>query len=274
MSKRILLPVLFFLLICSAGYAQQDTLPRENWEAYMAKLEKSPGSVMVDMALKSIAPREKFSYLLITGVKFIDCQDNGLPSKREFTDLYKISDTIKAQVDKTVSAIAAGTVTYQCQRLDYFYITDTAALRQQLVAIYKKRFPEYMYYINIKEDKKWDTYLNFLYPNEETLEYIENQKVLEALENGGDKLVKARLVDHWAYFKTAADRNCFSVYLVKNKFKTTIEKSEDPGFPFRLHFARTDKVNIAAISKLTLELKKQAAACHGQYDGWETFVVK
>ena len=248
----------------------------ENWDVYMARYKNKPSSVTLNMALKSVAPVEVLPFIVITGVSFKNCDEDGMPSKREFTNLYKISDSVKAVVDRLAKNNLVGSFTYLCQRLDYFYVSDTVGLRQQLTALYKEKFTQYIpYYINIKEDKTWAAYLDFLYPNEESYEFMQNQKMVTALQNGGDKLIKERLIDHWLYFKTDTDRNCFIIYATKQKFKIVAkERSSDPKAPFKLHIARTNKVDVPSISKITIELKRQAKKCNGEYDGWETFVVK
>ncbi len=248
----------------------------ENWDVYMAKYKSMPSSVTLNMALKSVAPVKTLPFVVITGVSFKNCDADGMPSKREFTNLYKISDSLKTIMDRVVTNNLAGSFTYLCQRLDYFYVSDTVGLRQQLAFFYREKFPQYSpHYINIKEDKTWTAYLDFLYPSEESYEFMQNQKLVTALQNGGDKLIKERLVDHWLYFKTDFDRNCFITYATKQKFAViSKERSSNPKTPFKLHVARTNKVDVASISKITIELRKQAKKCNGEYDGWETFVVK
>jgi Family of unknown function (DUF695)/Regulator of ribonuclease activity B len=248
----------------------------ENWDVYMAKYKSMPSSVTLNMAMKSVAPVKTLPFVVITGVSFKNCDADGMPSKREFSNLYKISDSLKTIMDRVVTNKLTGSFTYLCQRLDYFYVSDTVGLRQQLAFFYREKFPQYRpHYINIKEDKTWAAYLDFLYPNEESYEFMQNQRLVTALQNGGDKLIKERLVDHWLYFKTDIDRNCFITYATKQKFIViSKERSSDPKAPFKLHIARTNKVDVASISKITIELRKQAKKCNGEYDGWETFVVK
>jgi hypothetical protein len=82
-------------------------------------------------------------------------------------------------------------------------------------------------------------------------------------------------VDHWIYFSTEADRNCFIRYATQDNFKVeSKDKDSNLKLPFKLQLSRTDKVDLSSISKLTLELRRQAKKCNGDYDGWETFVVK
>lgn len=269
MSKNFLVAI--FILFPFLLMAQQ-----ENWDVYMAQYENKPGSILLNLSLKSIAPIKTLQFVVISGVSFRNCDSIGMPDKRELTNLYRISDSVQAIVNSSVKNNLVGSFTYLCQRLDYFYVNDTTGLRQKLTTLYKTKFPLYIPYINIKEDKNWTTYLNFLYPNEATMEFMQNQKVISALQKGGDKLVKARPVDHWLYFKTEADRNCFITYATKQQFKIVAEEKTANLIkaPFKLHLSRTDKVDAASISRITLELKKQANQCNGEYDGWETFVVK
>ncbi|MBL7746017.1 MAG: DUF695 domain-containing protein [Chitinophagaceae bacterium] len=275
MIKRIA-PLIFALYMpVQVLVAQTDTLPAENWDTYMAQYEKKAGSVLLNMSLKQVAPLRQYPYLVVTGVRFKDCPTGGFPSKREFNTLYKISDSVKSIVDRATPNIITGTFTFQCERLDYFYVKDTSWIRKWLNNMYQQRFPGYTPYINIKADTGWAAYLDFLYPNEETLDYMGNQKVLLALQRAGDKLERARTVDHWAYFKTDADRTCFINYALKNKFVITARDTiDDAGHPFSLYFSRTDKIDLPSISKITLELRRQVAKCNGDYSGWETVVVK
>lgn len=266
--KQIFYILVFFIPLASKAQA-------EEWDIYMAQYEKGVGSTLINMSAKKFAPEKKFPYVLVTGVIFADCTADGMPSKNEFSHLYAISDSVKAKIDKTNENIAVAAFTYQCERLDYYYLKDTAGLRQSLAGLYSNRFKQYQPYINIKEDKSWDAYLNFLYPNDETLEFMKNQKILKGLEDAGDKLDKARQVDHWIYFKTEDDRTCFINYVTKNNFRIEAkDKTKDISHPYKLQISRTDNVDIAAISGITLDLRKQAQKCKGDYDGWETFVVK
>ncbi len=168
----------------------------------------------------------------------------------------------------------AGTFTYQCERKDYYYIKDTSSIRLKLLALYKKHFPGYQPIINIRKDATWEAYLTFLYPNEETREYMYNEKVLTKLNEAGDKLDKERPLDHWLYFPDAKSRDSFVVYAKAKGFKIESKEMREGAKPFQLHISRIDKVDLPYISKLTLELRREARKYNAEYDGWETFVVR
>lgn len=247
----------------------------EHWDVYLAKYEKGVGSTMLNMGLKKNAPVKNFSFVLITGVKFKDCTGDGMPTKKEFENLYSISDSVKNWVSKATLHIPTGTFTYQCERLDYFYVNDTSKLRQLLKQSYQNRFPFYEPYISIKPDKDWDAYFKFLYPSEDMQEYMRNEKVVTQLFNAGDKLDKERQVVHSIYFSTEKDRKSFILYATSNKFRiVSKEKIDRTTMPLKLQISRIDKVQLETITKITVDLQKQVKRCNGEYDGWETFVIK
>jgi hypothetical protein len=246
-----------------------------NWDVYLAQFEKGPGSVTLNMDLIRRAPIVDLQFILITGVKTKRCDSNGFPIQTEFNNLYKISDSIISVVNHFTKAEVAGSFTYQCERLDYIYIKDTTLLRSKIAESYKKLFPEYTPYINLRVDKAWKAYKEFLYPNEETLEYMSNQKVINQLLEGGDDLSNSRQVDHWIYFQAKQDRDKFIKFAKDNSFKVESEdylKGEK--LPYQLRISRTDKVDLPSITKVTLQLKKEAIKLSADYDGWETFIVK
>lgn len=275
MMKIITLSLFYLILLTTEGLCQQDTATAENWDTYMAKYAKGPGSVMVNMSLKKSAPDAAYPHLVITGVKYGDCSREGFPSKREFSNLYVISDSVKAVVERNTAAILCGSFTYQCQRLDYFYVSDTSRLRLALSSLYMHTFPLYTYNISIKTEKDWSTYQDFLFPSDTLRDFMDNQKVLMALQRAGDKLTRSRAIDHFAYFKSEADRTCFISYILKKGFRVTRKDNNgEAGLPYALLFTRTDRPAVNTISKVTLDLRRQASRCNGEYNGWETIVIR
>lgn len=259
------------LLIPLASPAQEE----EAWDVYLAQYDKGPGSTLLNMNLKQVAPVKTHPYLLKTGVRFKNCNGDGLPEQGEFAWLNLISEAAALVVKRFSESVLAGTFTYQCERNDYYYVSDTAGIRDALMRMYSSRFAKYTPLVSITKDEKWETYLTFLYPNEETQEYMSNSKVVMELEKAGDKLEKERQVDHWIYFPTERDRKCFISYCTAQKFKIEAqETSKESKLPFKLQISRIDKADLSSISVLTLELRRQAAKCKGDYDGWETFVIK
>ncbi|MBB3697048.1 DUF695 domain-containing protein [Flammeovirga yaeyamensis] len=245
------------------------------WDVYMAQYENGPGSTILNMDLINSAPKKSLPYLVVTGVTTENCREDGFPQNDEFEKLHDVSDAVENKIQEVTTFEIVGTFTYQCERLDYVYVNDTTKIRQKLTEMYTSNFPEYEYYINIKIDEDWEAYLKFLYPNEETQEHMSNIKVVAKLAESGDNLEKARQVDHWLYFKDKKRRKLFTDAIIKEGFKIeSQEKRIDLRLPYQLRISRTDYVSPNEINTLTLKLRKQAKEFNGEYDGWETFVVK
>jgi hypothetical protein len=262
--------VLYLILIAPPIFCQEG-----NWDVYIAQYEKGPGSVTVNMDLINFSPKKHLPFVVITGVKTKKCSSEGWPDKEEFDNLYKVSDDIISAISVAVKSELVGSWTYQCERLDYIYVDDTTNIRQKIREIYKNKYSHYESYFNIRLDREWQAYRDFLYPNEETFEYMQNNKVIMQLVNAGDKLSKARQVDHWIYFKNPEDRNKFEDYVRKNKYKIEgKDKLKDSKSPYQLHISRTDLIDHNSINAITIGLRKKAKELNGDYDGWETFVVK
>jgi len=267
---KITLAALLLFVVPIAAFCQE----KANWDVYLASYEDGPGSTVLNMNLISEAPKATLPFVVITGVTYTACDEDGFPVKSEFDNLYAISDKINALLASVTKMEHVGSFTQRCERLEYIYVRDTSNIRAKLVELYKSKFKSYKYYINIEDDKDWQAYREFLYPNEETLEYMSNEKVLDQLRAAGDKLEKARKVDHWLYFKSDADRGKFVKYAEGQKFRIESKdyvKESDPSY--QLHISRIDMIDSGSINKLTLELKKRAKEFGGEYDGWETEVV-
>lgn len=267
---KLLAAILIIPAVCFSAYSQP-----ENWDIYLAGYDDGAGSTTLNMELINTAPKKELPYIVITGVTYTKCDEYGFAEPKELENLYEISDKVREAVTKVTKNEVAGTFMHQCERLEYIYVADTLMIRQRLDELYRKKYGAYKYYLNIKVDASWETYREFLYPNEETLEYMSNEKILEQLELAGDKLTQPRQIEHWLYFPTDKDRAVFSTYAKAEKFKIeSSERVEETSLPYQLHLSRVDKIDAESINTLTLALRRKARECNGDYDGWNTVVIK
>jgi hypothetical protein len=241
----------------------------------MGQYEKGPGATIVNMSARNAAPVKELQLLLVTGLNVENCNTDGMPEQEVLSLLSRVSSAVKMGIDSSVLNMFVGTFTYQCERLDHYYIKDSSGVRRRLEKLYTDSFPGSKPVINIKMDKIWQDYLDFLYPNGLSLEFMINEKILKKLTEAGDQPDKERPVDHWIYFTSDADEQCFIPYALKQRFKIiSKEKTDDIKRPFKLQISRADKVDLATISAITIDLKRVAMRCNGIYDKWETVLTK
>jgi regulator of RNase E activity RraB len=103
-----------------------------------------------------------------------------------------------------------------------------------------------------------------------------NRRTLAALRDAGDGLEAPRDVHHWIYFDRAEDRTAFEASAKKRGFSVVAERKHDDGAAgsLGLEIAREDRVDEGSIDALTIELRHFAGDVGGEYDGWESPVIK
>ncbi|MFV1884606.1 MAG: DUF695 domain-containing protein [Balneola sp.] len=269
--KSLLL--IFLLPTFYLAMAQENS---EVWDTYMASYEDGkPGSVTLRMDLIHSTPMRSHSNILITGIEYTTSREDGFPESETFQVLHKVEDELLDIVTSEYGGILVGSFMYNSERLQYFYIKSPNGLEERLEKFYKENYPANKHYINIKEDPIWEYYREFLYPNEETLNYMGDQSVIRQLMQAGDNLPKERRVDHWLYFESEKDLNDFAAQIKSKNFTIESKSINIEASPHhQLQIWRTDKVDIDTIYLITSELRRLASEHNGVYDGWETFVIK
>ena len=263
--------ILAFFVVSSFG---QNNV--ENWETYIAFYDdEKPGSTTVRMDLINEAPKEGFDYVLVAGLKYESIREDGFPENNTLQTLYKAGDELIELLNATTENIQVGSFMFDYERLEYFYIKSNNGIENKLRDFFNTNYPNNEYYINLEEDKNWSYYREFLYPSDEILEYLGDLKVVQALQEAGDNLTKARRVDHWAYFNERAKMNSFIAEVKEQGF--TVQNSgkiDQSTNPYQVQFHRIDNVDLDSIYTITSSLRRLAITYDGDYDGWETSVEK
>ena len=156
----------------------------ELWWSYLADYDGMPGSILTDLALKTRAPVHGFPIIVVTGISYQSRSDSsGLPDPSEFEFLERLGTKRLNVIAAHCPAILAGSFTHKNERLDYIYVVDAAGLEAELRSFYQTECATRQFYINVKNDPEWKDYLEFLYPNVQTVEYYRRDLIkLGALE--------------------------------------------------------------------------------------------
>ncbi len=212
--------------------------------------------------------------MLIVGAQFNKCLKNGFPTEDGLEDVFTFSDSTAIIIDKTTPNKLVGFLTYQCMGFDVFYVKDTVGLRDELTKVLEKNFSNRRPYIEIRRDKSWDYYRNYLYPRDFSAEFLIDQDYLHDLVLQGDDLKGLRKVNHWLYFKNVEKRNLFGKKMKKLDFSLdSIAYKKDKALPYELTISRKDSIVPISVYKLTFMLRSFSASMSGQYDGWSTEVI-
>ena len=245
----------------------------EDWDFYFVRVEGKLASMFVDLGAHSAAPNPNLPFMAYVRLHLKRPRENGLSSQDEFETLVAIEDALKAAlVGESIDYVGRAT-TNSCRDF-VFYVAPQTDWQTQVAACIRS-FDGYQYIAETREESDWSTYFNYLYPSDEDRQVIENRRVCETLESHGDLLSVAREIDHWAYFSDAKALNAYAADAQKLGFN--VRELIHPDQNSARHCAqlwRLDTPAYDSIDGITLPLFNMAVTHGGEYDGWESVVVK
>ena len=244
----------------------------QNWDFFMCRIEGAPASIRTNLALIEVAPLEGLTQRLQFYIKMQNPRPDGLSSNEEYPILCDIEDAIGEKAEAT-GAVSAGVVKSEGFLELWFYTQNAEALAKTCEEALQA-FEGYQSGYNIAEDPEWEDYFGFLYPDEFSYQTMQNRKVLMQLEKNGDKMEVPREIDHFFYFKEAAQQQAFAKEAEAKGFKVRFNddefvedrKAEGKEYPYMVEATREDSP--LAIDDIVWDLLELASPFEGNYDGW------
>ena len=244
----------------------------QNWDFFMCRIEGAPASIRTNLALIEVAPLEGLSQRLQFYIKMQNPRPDGLSSNEEYPILCDIEDAIGEKAEAT-GAVLAGVVKSEGFLELWFYTQNAEALAKTCEDALQT-FEGYQSGYNIAEDPEWEDYFDFLYPDEFSYQTMQNRKVLMQLEKNGDKMEVPREIDHFIYFKEAAQQQAFAKEAEAKGFKVRFNddefveerKAEGKEYPYMVEATREDSP--LDIDDIVWDLLELASPFEGDYDGW------
>ena len=244
----------------------------QNWDFFMCRIEGAPASIRTNLALIEVAPLEGLSQRLQFYIKMQNPRPDGLSSNEEYPILCDIEDAIGDKAE-AIGAVLAGVVKSEGFLELWFYTRNAEALAKTCEDALQT-FEGYQSGYNIAEDPEWEDYFDFLYPDEFSYQTMQNRKVLMQLEKNGDKMEVPREIDHFIYFKEAAQQQAFAKEAEAKGFKVRFNddefvedrKAEGKEYPYMVEATREDSP--LDIDDIVWDLLELASPFEGDYDGW------
>jgi len=262
-----------FFAVASRIMSGTESTVSDGWGFYFLLVDQKPAVISVDLGLARVAPNRSLPNLAYLRVHMRSPRPDGLSSNEEFDILVALEDKLIQQFTTSDATVYVGRNTSDGKR-DFFFYTRAADWRANVLKAIQG-FPEYQFETGTREDAKWETYFGFLYPDEMQLQTIKNRSVCDTLQKNGDPLTRPRQIDHWAYFDTALARDTFVSRAANLGFR--LANKIEPAAAGNNFGARISQVAIPsfdAIDGITLPLFELAKELGGEYDGWETEVIR
>ena len=244
----------------------------QNWDFFICRIEGAPASIRSNLALIEVAPLEGLSQRLQFYIKMQNPRPDGLSSNEEYPILCDIEDALGDKAE-AIGAILAGVVKSEGFLELWFYTQNAEALAKTCEEALQA-FEGYQSGYNIAEDPEWEDYFGFLYPDEFSYQTMQNRKVLMQLKKNGDKMEVPREIDHFIYFKEAAQQQDFAKEAEAKGFKVRFNddefvedrKAEGKEYPYMVEATREDSP--LDIDDIVWDLLELASPFEGDYDGW------
>jgi len=244
------------------------------FDVYMALVDGSPASIVLDMGAVPHAPVSSHSLRLQVRVKLLHPRDDGLRDASELEKMGEIEDTLSRHVSAKLDGIYVGRFTCEGSTTYVFYLPAKQAERAEDLESIIGDLGPYAWEWLTDDDPEWDYFTSFLYPDAVSLEAMANRQLLANLEKRGDRLEVSRDVDHLAYFPTREHATVAAEKLQNLGFRTDdVKRSEDEEHRWVLEFHRFDSLANGRPDEFCAEIQNIIRQYKGFYDGWGTVVV-
>jgi hypothetical protein len=248
---------------------------QEYWESYLKPIDGHKAMVSLNAGVADDVPDTEYMYVAFVKVKLALPKEDGLVGEEESHDVGFIEDRLEMESLRYRCGKYIGRIISHGE-VNFIYYLKLHFEWQNVVESAMGHFKEYSYEFGSRLDTEWEVYQKLLFPTIREWQIIANHHSCDRLLEQGDNLHQERAIEHKAYFETLGDRESFIELIKEKNFK--IQKQTE--VPFRektmygLEFYRVDTPHYYHIDTLTMEIIEMSQHCNGQYDGWESSLVK
>ncbi len=244
----------------------------DEWDFYLTRLDDAGASFFLNFWFRKRAPLPGVDTLYRCDLEMIDPGPHGLGEEADAEALQVLEEKILDRAGEH-GLYFVGRIRWKGSWLLRFFGPPgqcselETATRTAMEGGTNRRFT-----VDSTEDSEWSHYVDFLFPDDDRWQWIQDRHSVEDLLQHGDKLELPRRVDHWIFFDTAKQRNAFLREAVELDYgvEPSHGKSDDGKYCAQVH--RVSAVELEEIHDVVMSLIELADAHDGEYDGWETTV--
>ncbi|HEY5946791.1 MAG TPA: DUF695 domain-containing protein [Kofleriaceae bacterium] len=237
-----------------------------HWDFYQCQIDDAPASIFLDLRFEHETRPPHATTLFRIRVQMLDPDEHGMGTASEATAFNALEDDVVTRATAAqlsyVGRIRSGAIWELV-----FYGGPEA---KDALEVLRKVFVDRRTYVDMRPDPDWGYYRDFLLPDDERREWMEDRKVVEALADHGDSLAIPRRIDHWIYFATAEARDQFIAEATQRGFAVEDTGEREGELPFVVQLHRVDSATLDHIHEVVMELFELATSVGGEYDGWES----
>lgn len=275
--KTHLLSLVFlslFLVSCSETKkpAVLVELPEytSDFASYESRVKKEIKVISSDLGLSKVAPINGLTYLSFVTVPIHVTKEFGKSKFHDETDLEEIKKAIQKHLKTSKLGILAGSSRSDKEIDFYVYTSDKLAWKDE-VEILKTEFPESGLTELAKEEKGWESYFQFLQPDQNQQWIIDNSRKKQQLIDDEVDISKDLVFQHTFYFRTDYNRRRMLSELQVSGFRlvTLAGQTGNKQHPFLLIVSNEDNFENPDFNQTILNLWELGKRRYALYQGWE-----
>jgi hypothetical protein len=248
---------------------------QEYWESYMKPIERHKAMVSFNAGVSDNVPDMEYMFVGFLKIKLQNPKDDGLVDEEESHDIGFIEDRLEMQSLRYRIGKYVGRIISNAEVNFIFYLKMDFEWSDVITST-MEHFKEYSYEFGSRIDSEWEVYQKLLFPTLKQWQIIANHHACDNLLQQGDTLKQKRAIEHKSYFKNDTNRQKFISLIEKEGFKTT-KTAQVPYKDEIMHgveYYRVDSPYYYDIDELSMYLIDISKSYDGEYDGWESSLVK
>ncbi|HEY5928152.1 MAG TPA: DUF695 domain-containing protein [Kofleriaceae bacterium] len=241
------------------------------WDFYPCHLDGGAASIFLDLRFEHGTRPPTANTLYRVRVQMLEPDEHGMGTETESTAFSEIEDVMSTRASQDeliyVGRIRSGGI----WELAFYGPAD----RKDTLQAIRDLFVGRRTYADVRPDVDWGYYREFLVPDDERRQWMEDRRLTDVLLEHGDPLTTPRRVDHWAYFASAEARDRYVTAAKQAGFALEQASQGEQGErPFVAQLHRVDSVELEQIHDAVMRLHDLAKQEGGDYDGWESQVER
>ena len=263
------LGVIFCLLTCwFAGAA----MAQDSWVTFTRKAQGGPVSVLVDLAVRRDMAQLASGYEITMEVALSEPDAGGMTKPGEAEILSKLEDALVADL-AAIGGRFIGRTTVHRARIFHF-VFPNSALPGRAEADMAQLARQFGYNARLRREDRSPlaAYENVLYPDAGGWRQINDMRVILALRQAGDQNSAPRQITHWCVFTDQDKAGRFQGWADGVGYlEPAVMRGEGL---WMVRFSHEGTVLPNDISGHSVPLDETCRASGGEYDGWESLVVR
>lgn len=247
----------------------------DQWDTYLCHVDDAPASFLVNLWFRDQAPLDGVDTVYYWSCPMTSPAEDGLGDEDEAARFDPIQDSISGFLEAHGFYPVGRLRNQGAWQLTYYGHPGQEVPFREAVSRGLAGGPYDRFDAGWRHDPSWSYYHDFLHPSPRQRRWMADLKLVEALSAGGDPLTMARRVDHFAHFAEPGGRDAFVAEASGAGFQLMETEDRVAGpYGFACRVAREDPVVLEHISGVSWHLTELAGRCGGEYDGWETNLLR